>query len=261
MRKTAARLACPYQILGLEKGPTYDQSDLKRKYRVLAMQKHPDRGGDGKDFLQLQDAYKALRDGRPMPSESSSTRAPSPDWGIRQEKASQIDMTILPEAMFLYRNMVVHLTPPASFVQAGMVLYSTRGAGPRFKETVIIIAEASDRGGVIAYAMNRAQWGGPCGHRGHVVLVHEHSKTTASYTTTREACGFFFDVEVTSDKVARHPGSRLLNGYCGWAPGVLDSAVKKGKWKLLASSSVVWLHNTPPTELYHAAVGMPAYKI
>ncbi|MDP4534847.1 DNA-J related domain-containing protein [Alkalimonas collagenimarina] len=34
---------------------------LKRQYRSLALQYHPDRGGDGEQFLQVRQAYQRLR--------------------------------------------------------------------------------------------------------------------------------------------------------------------------------------------------------
>ena len=49
-----------YEILGIEKNAS--QQDIKRAYRKLAMQHHPDRGGDEEYFQQIQTAYDVLGD-------------------------------------------------------------------------------------------------------------------------------------------------------------------------------------------------------
>ena len=48
----------PYQILGVNKDATADE--IKRAYRKLASQHHPDRGGDTKKFQEIQQAYDTL---------------------------------------------------------------------------------------------------------------------------------------------------------------------------------------------------------
>jgi hypothetical protein len=47
------------KVLGLELSAT--KSEIELRYRTLAMQHHPDRGGDKQDFLQLQQAISTLR--------------------------------------------------------------------------------------------------------------------------------------------------------------------------------------------------------
>jgi len=49
-----------YQILGVAKNATPE--DIKRAYRRLASQHHPDRGGDTAKFQELQQAYDTLSD-------------------------------------------------------------------------------------------------------------------------------------------------------------------------------------------------------
>src|SRR3989344_4642706 len=49
-----------YQILGVQKSAT--QEDIKRAYRKLAHQHHPDKGGDEKRFKEVSEAYRVLSD-------------------------------------------------------------------------------------------------------------------------------------------------------------------------------------------------------
>jgi DnaJ-class molecular chaperone len=49
-----------YQTLGIDKSATGD--DIKRAYRKLASQNHPDKGGDKTKFQEIQNAYSILGD-------------------------------------------------------------------------------------------------------------------------------------------------------------------------------------------------------
>jgi molecular chaperone DnaJ len=49
-----------YNILGVDKNTSQDE--IKKKYRDLAKQHHPDRGGDGEMFKKVQEAYETLSD-------------------------------------------------------------------------------------------------------------------------------------------------------------------------------------------------------
>jgi len=49
-----------YAILGVSKGAT--DLEIKRAYRKLAVQKHPDKGGDAEEFKKLNEAYETLDD-------------------------------------------------------------------------------------------------------------------------------------------------------------------------------------------------------
>ncbi|MEK9698749.1 MAG: DnaJ domain-containing protein, partial [Candidatus Poseidoniales archaeon] len=51
-----------YQILGVDRKAT--DADIKKAYRKLASQHHPDRGGDANEFKQVQEAYDILSDNR-----------------------------------------------------------------------------------------------------------------------------------------------------------------------------------------------------
>jgi DnaJ-class molecular chaperone len=49
-----------YQILGVQKDASAD--DIKRAYRKLASQHHPDKGGDVQKFQEIEEAYRILSD-------------------------------------------------------------------------------------------------------------------------------------------------------------------------------------------------------
>jgi len=50
----------PYEVLGVSKTATAEE--IKRQYRKLASQNHPDKGGDTARFQQIQSAYDVLSD-------------------------------------------------------------------------------------------------------------------------------------------------------------------------------------------------------
>jgi len=50
----------PYEVLEISK--TADQSEIKKAYRKLALENHPDHGGDEENFKQVNEAYSILSD-------------------------------------------------------------------------------------------------------------------------------------------------------------------------------------------------------
>jgi len=62
----------PYQILGVDTSASQD--DIKKAYRRLASQHHPDKGGDTKKFQEIQAAYETLSD----PQKKAEYDNPSP---------------------------------------------------------------------------------------------------------------------------------------------------------------------------------------
>lgn len=57
-RQLAGQRAAALAVLGLEEPAP--ASRIKQRYRELAMRWHPDRGGDGRRFQELQEAYAIL---------------------------------------------------------------------------------------------------------------------------------------------------------------------------------------------------------
>ena len=51
-----------YAILGVAKTATPDE--IKKAYRKLASQHHPDKGGDTARFQEIEEAYRVLKIGR-----------------------------------------------------------------------------------------------------------------------------------------------------------------------------------------------------
>ena len=48
----------PYKILGIT--PTAKKTEIKKAYRKLVMEHHPDHGGDEEKFKQINEAYSVL---------------------------------------------------------------------------------------------------------------------------------------------------------------------------------------------------------
>jgi DnaJ-class molecular chaperone len=63
-----------YQILGI--APNASADDIKRAYRKLASQHHPDKGGDTARFQEIQEAYSVLSD----PGKRESYDRPQPSF-------------------------------------------------------------------------------------------------------------------------------------------------------------------------------------
>ena len=61
-----------YDLLGVPKNAS--ESDIKRAYRKLALQHHPDRGGDDEQFKKITRAYEVLSDVRSVPYTMSAVR-------------------------------------------------------------------------------------------------------------------------------------------------------------------------------------------
>lgn len=64
-----------YQTLGVAKTATADE--IKRAYRRLASQHHPDKGGDTAEFQRIEEAYRVLSD----PAQRQRYDSPQPNFG------------------------------------------------------------------------------------------------------------------------------------------------------------------------------------
>lgn len=64
-----------YSILGVAKTATPDE--IKKAYRKLASQHHPDKGGDTKKFQEIEEAYRTLSD----PEKRQQYDNPQPQFG------------------------------------------------------------------------------------------------------------------------------------------------------------------------------------
>lgn len=63
-----------YQILGVDRSAS--DADIKKAYRTLAMQHHPDRGGNAEEFQKISEAYATLSD----PQKRSDYDNPQPNY-------------------------------------------------------------------------------------------------------------------------------------------------------------------------------------
>ena len=68
-------MADHYSTLGISKDAGAD--DIKRAYRKLASQHHPDKGGDTKKFQEIEEAYRTLSD----PEKRQQYDNPQPQFG------------------------------------------------------------------------------------------------------------------------------------------------------------------------------------
>jgi curved DNA-binding protein len=76
----------PYEVLGLPK--TANQEDIKRAYRKLASQHHPDKGGNTARFQQIQSAYDVLSD--PVKKQELDNPSQSMHFNFDQDAFSDI---------------------------------------------------------------------------------------------------------------------------------------------------------------------------
>jgi len=77
-----------YAILGVSSGAT--DAEIKRAYRLVAMQCHPDKGGDKEDFQELNNAYEKIMEQRRVMSDEKWPRgSPAGSDGDDQSEAEE----------------------------------------------------------------------------------------------------------------------------------------------------------------------------
>ena len=75
-----------YKTLGVSKNAS--QEEIKRAYRKLAMQHHPDKGGDEKVFQNINEAYDTLKDS----AKRQQYDQPQPDPRVRVNTGNMDDV-------------------------------------------------------------------------------------------------------------------------------------------------------------------------
>eukprot|EP01060_Flectonema_neradi_P041085 TRINITY_DN9611_c0_g1_i2.p1 TRINITY_DN9611_c0_g1~~TRINITY_DN9611_c0_g1_i2.p1 ORF type:complete len:285 (+),score=45.67 TRINITY_DN9611_c0_g1_i2:98-952(+) len=276
----------PYKVLGVANLSA--KAVVRAAYLRLVRETHPDvNGGCDKRFKDIQNAYERISSGkernerdRQRTTAETTTSKQWQNWQMR--RPGDVNINDLPEPTYLYRHMCQYKQPDTpSKLKPGMWMYATPGAGPKFKDCVVLITTCHDTGGVIGYILNKkisktkkqtledseigrqtTLDGGPCGHRGHKVLVHRDAKFAAQYKSphVQSANSIFFDPDVTFIKMGRFSPPVIMSGYCGWPPGVLDRAIQRGAWKVIVGGNKI-LQETHPDDLFRVARCQPTYCV
>ena len=89
-----------YDILGVSKNATFEE--IKAKYKSLAQQHHPDKGGDSELFKQIKNAYEILSD--PINSKRYDTT------GQFETKSSLRD-SALEQLSRIFFNLIPNINP------------------------------------------------------------------------------------------------------------------------------------------------------
>lgn len=105
----------PFEILNVSANA--DSSEIKKAYRSLSLQHHPDKGGDAAVFTQITLAYKALSDsasrenwekyGHPDGPQSQTLAFALPDWLLHPEGTTAVVLVLLYIGMFISLIMYV----------------------------------------------------------------------------------------------------------------------------------------------------------
>jgi len=111
-----------YDILGVAK--TASDDDIKRAYRRLASQHHPDKGGDTAKFQEIQEAYATLGD------PARRREYDSPTGMFSQQMPPGFDMNSIFE-MFGARFVDPRARPVTARIQLWITLRDVVQGGPR----------------------------------------------------------------------------------------------------------------------------------
>jgi len=72
----------PYEVLGVQTNA--DKAQIKKAYRKLAMEHHPDKGGDENKFKEVNEAYSILSDDVKRQAYEASQHGPPPGFGFHR---------------------------------------------------------------------------------------------------------------------------------------------------------------------------------
>lgn len=86
----------PYEVLGCS--PSDNPEDIKSAYRKLAMENHPDKGGDPERMKEINAAYEAVSNGSAVTENISSRKAAPNEWGSWDFMG--VFASIFPEGLF-----------------------------------------------------------------------------------------------------------------------------------------------------------------
>nr|CAB3265944.1 translocation protein SEC63 homolog [Phallusia mammillata] len=96
----------PYEVLGVSEDA--NKVELKKRFRQLVLEKHPDKGGDPEEFMRIRKAYDALTDEDTMQNWKDYGNPDGPqamEFGIALPKwivESQNSFVVLSVYMFLF---------------------------------------------------------------------------------------------------------------------------------------------------------------
>lgn len=103
-----------YSTLGVARTATPDE--IKKAYRKLASQHHPDKGGDTAKFQQIEEAYRVLSD----PQQRAQFDSPQPNFGGFQFHSQPFDFN---EIFNMFGTQFQHPQQRARQMQARMSLW------------------------------------------------------------------------------------------------------------------------------------------
>ena len=78
----------PYDALGIARSSTLEE--VKARYRELVLECHPDRGGDGDRFMEVQGAYEEITGGAGRGSRGGAGRGSPPRMEMVRVRSSNL---------------------------------------------------------------------------------------------------------------------------------------------------------------------------